>query len=251
MREIKLALFVLNCFIMILPGRFRSVVLAFSSGDRLRLNPRISKPSIEKFPRYFSTSIILKSSDKTAQDASSATKSDFQYRRDALHDALRRIHLDPEVLSKANLKNMQDPTLGYDSEIGKPAIRTYRSFLYPKKADEFSAGDDDAYAQSRLLSAADRCARQIDFLRRRHLSHETDWVRHTDTEDFVSDSERKDLSEPSRKGAFPLILVLDNVRSAFNVGSIFRTADACGCQQVITVSKERKNEAQYLVYYLL
>jgi len=29
-------------------------------------------------------------------------------------------------------------------------------------------------------------------------------------------------------------VVLDNVRSAFNVGSIFRTAEACGCSEVIT-----------------
>lgn len=33
---------------------------------------------------------------------------------------------------------------------------------------------------------------------------------------------------------FPLIILLDNVRSAFNVGSLFRTADAAGCSEVIT-----------------
>ena len=32
----------------------------------------------------------------------------------------------------------------------------------------------------------------------------------------------------------PLTIVLDNVRSAFNVGSIFRTADACACAEIIT-----------------
>lgn len=34
---------------------------------------------------------------------------------------------------------------------------------------------------------------------------------------------------------FPLILVLDNLRSANNVGSLFRTADAVGCSMIITV----------------
>lgn len=29
-----------------------------------------------------------------------------------------------------------------------------------------------------------------------------------------------------------LVLILDNIRSAFNVGSIFRTADATGCAQI-------------------
>ena len=32
---------------------------------------------------------------------------------------------------------------------------------------------------------------------------------------------------------FPLILLLDNVRSLHNVGAIFRTADACDVQEVI------------------
>ena len=38
----------------------------------------------------------------------------------------------------------------------------------------------------------------------------------------------------NQREVFPLILLLDNVRSAFNVGSLFRTADACGCCMVIT-----------------
>ncbi len=40
--------------------------------------------------------------------------------------------------------------------------------------------------------------------------------------------------ESTRRRIFPLIVVLDNVRSAFNVGSIFRTADACGCLEIVT-----------------
>lgn len=34
---------------------------------------------------------------------------------------------------------------------------------------------------------------------------------------------------------FPLIAVLDNVRSAFNVGSVLRTADCAGIAEVVTV----------------
>lgn len=33
---------------------------------------------------------------------------------------------------------------------------------------------------------------------------------------------------------FPLIFVLDNIRSAYNVGSVFRTADCCGAEAVYT-----------------
>jgi tRNA G18 (ribose-2'-O)-methylase SpoU len=68
--------------------------------------------------------------------------------------------------------------------------------------------------------ASNRYARQIDFLAKRHRSREAEWVRHIDT------------SEQRR--TFPLVLVLDNVRSAANVGSLYRTADACGCREVLT-----------------
>jgi 23S rRNA (guanosine2251-2'-O)-methyltransferase len=40
--------------------------------------------------------------------------------------------------------------------------------------------------------------------------------------------------EPKESKTFPLILVLDNLRSAANVGSIYRSADACGCLQILT-----------------
>jgi tRNA G18 (ribose-2'-O)-methylase SpoU len=33
----------------------------------------------------------------------------------------------------------------------------------------------------------------------------------------------------------PIVIVLDNLRSAFNVGSIYRTADAGGIKELITV----------------
>lgn len=78
----------------------------------------------------------------------------------------------------------------------------------------------DAVARENVEVSANRYARQIDFLSKRHRSREADWVRHIDT----SDSRR----------TFPLVLVLDNVRSAANVGSILRSAEACGCLEILT-----------------
>ncbi|KAL3902620.1 MAG: hypothetical protein SGILL_010763 [Bacillariaceae sp.] len=142
-------------------------------------------------------------------------------RTEALHASLTKIRLDPVVLSQANTKNVEDPTSGYDPTFGRAAIRTYRSFLQSNK-----------FANDNTLTArAETCARQIDFLRRRHLAHQTEWVRHTDNEDSLM-TNAADQANPPRR--FPLILILDNVRSAFNVGSLFRTADACGVQEVIT-----------------
>eukprot|EP01135_Chromosphaera_perkinsii_P004056 Nk52_evm4s267 gene=Nk52_evmTU4s267 len=156
-------------------------------------------------------------------------------RIELLHASLRKLELDPEPLHQANVDNMTDPvTHGYDPRFGKPAIRTYRSFIYPKdKSKSKSEGMDNV----RLRVLADQCARQIDFLQRQHRVRKTDWIRHTDVHRLNKDGEGEDGEKKTAQRSqsrFPLILVLDNLRSVFNVGSIFRTADACGCAEVIT-----------------
>ena len=80
---------------------------------------------------------------------------------------------------------------------------------------------------------AGRCAQQIDFLMKRHKSHLAEWLRHHDAVDARS-NDSLNKNDMSQRQTFPLILLLDNVRSAFNVGSLFRTADAAGCEQVLT-----------------
>lgn len=135
-------------------------------------------------------------------------------RRSVLHEQLETLGVDASGIFEAALRSVQDPTGGYDNRFGKPAIKTYRAFLENKK------GSSDL-SDVATIAAAGRCARQIDFLMKRHKSHEAEWVRHTD-------------EAVARRQTFPLMLLLDNVRSAFNVGSLFRTADACGCCEVIT-----------------
>lgn len=46
---------------------------------------------------------------------------------------------------------------------------------------------------------------------------------------------RKSLSEFSDSEKFPVIAVLENIRSAYNIGSVFRTADAFLLQEIIIV----------------
>ncbi len=103
---------------------------------------------------------------------------------------------------------------GFDSRFGKSAIKAYRSYIDPRP------NKLESVARENVEVAANRYARQIDFLSKRHRSREAEWVRHIDTSD--------------QRRTFPLVLVLDNVRSAANVGSIFRSADACGCLEVLT-----------------
>jgi tRNA G18 (ribose-2'-O)-methylase SpoU len=133
---------------------------------------------------------------------------------EVLHEQLGSVGVDADGVLQAALRSIEDPTFGYDNDFGKPAIRTYRAFIYPKNKSEV----EDPLM---LKASAGRSARQIDFLIKRHQSHQTEWVRHHDT---IRD----------RRQVFPLILILDNVRSAFNVGSLYRTADAAGCQAVLT-----------------
>lgn len=137
-----------------------------------------------------------------------------QHRKERLHFHLHELNVNTTQLEDAALRSVTT-TDGFDIHFGKSAIKAYRSYIDP------SPRKLHAVLRENVDVASNRYARQIDFLSKRHRSREAEWVRHIDT------------SSISRR-TFPLILVLDNVRSAANVGSIFRSADACGCLEVIT-----------------
>jgi 23S rRNA (guanosine2251-2'-O)-methyltransferase len=69
---------------------------------------------------------------------------------------------------------------------------------------------------------------------KRHEAHRAEWIRHQDDVAKMTNSSSSSCctSAPQR---FPLVLILDNLRSANNVGSLFRTADAAGCRMVIAI----------------
>ncbi|CAM9630523.1 unnamed protein product [Discosporangium mesarthrocarpum] len=77
-----------------------------------------------------------------------------------------------------------------------------------------------------LGRAAERTAHQVAFLVRRHRADRSQYLRNKDA--ALSEAERRGL--PSH----PIVLVCDNVRSAYNVGSIFRSADTARVAEVIT-----------------
>ena len=165
-------------------------------------------------------------------------------RRNALHASLHELQLDADALESAAYQSLERPVEGYDGRFGKSAIKAYRSFVYPKRLNPSSLADPDASDNdddgTSLAASAARCARQIEFLWRRHRSHQAEWVRHHDAPPTPSDpaiatSLSSSVSSLSPKSRFPLVLILDNLRSAWNVGSLFRTADAAGCEAVLTV----------------
>lgn len=157
----------------------------------------------------------------------STTSSGTAFREQMLREKLHELGIDAEGIHQAVHQSIQAPTSGYDGRFGKSAIKAYRSFINSKAIAESETNT------ARVIAMAGRCAQQIDFLMKRHKSHLAEWVRHHDAVDSRSD-DSLNPNDLRQRQKFPLILLLDNVRSAFNVGSLFRTADAAGCEQVLT-----------------
>ena len=138
---------------------------------------------------------------------------DRDMRKERLHFYLSELGVDAAALEEASFRS-QTTMDGFDERFGKSALKSYRAYIDPKDSKM------EAIARENVDVAANRFARQIDFLAKRHRSQAAEWVRHID--------------ESQHRRTFPLILVLDNLRSAANVGSIYRSAEACGCLEILT-----------------
>lgn len=97
---------------------------------------------------------------------------------------------------------------------GTPPSRIYRSFVYPRVKPNY------------LLESAEkaslRVAAQIEMAIRQLRADEAEYLRNTDKEII------------SARDIQPVAFLLDNLRSAFNVGSIFRTAETGGVKEIVT-----------------
>lgn len=98
--------------------------------------------------------------------------------------------------------------------VGTPPSRIYRSFVYPRNKPN--------YLVEPAGKAAQRVAAQIEMAIRQVRADEAEYLRNTD-KDHVS---TRDIQ--------PVAFLLDNLRSAFNVGSIFRTAETGGVKEIVT-----------------
>jgi len=101
------------------------------------------------------------------------------------------------------LESAEDPTA---------AGRVYNSFLAAEHRPEA------------LMAAARRAAHHIGHLLREEAAANAEYLRNNDAAARTT----------QRQSPHPLTLVLDNVRSAYNVGSLFRTADTARCAEIIT-----------------
>ncbi|CAM9782525.1 unnamed protein product [Phaeothamnion confervicola] len=157
-------------------------------------------------------------------------------RQKALDEALLGLGIDPRILSDG------------DEFMGTSAMKTYNTFTRPKRRKESkkrrgsgrgggsgtggggNGGEDSAHSgvqrSETVEAAAGRTAHQVAFFIRRVRADRDEELRNKDR--ALSESARAALTP------FPLRLVLDNVRSAYNVGSCFRTADTARAAEVIT-----------------
>ncbi|CAM9090550.1 unnamed protein product [Chrysoparadoxa australica] len=103
---------------------------------------------------------------------------------------------------------------------GSSALKTYNTFIRPR------ASQLEKVAAEPLEVAAHRTAHSIAFLLRRLEADRAEFLRNKDR--HFSEMEKMGLTP------HPLALVLDSVRSAYNVGSIFRCADTARVSEVVT-----------------
>ena len=108
--------------------------------------------------------------------------------------------------------------LGLDplSLAGGPPLKAYNTYVRPRSSK----------IEGQRQQSAQNCAQQIAFLQRHEMTRRESLMRNTD------EAARKRRAEGLRPR--PLTLVLDNLRSAENVGSIFRTADCGRCLEILT-----------------
>ena len=167
--------------------------------------------------RFFSTNKNRDEDVKSTHEYQSRSTNDpdlstnfFQgseYRKFRLHEALRVIGVDPEELI-------------HGSEFsGSAALRTYNSFVIPKS--------EGALVMAEQPQRAAVVANSISFLLRERRSHQEEWLRNHDR----SLEEAETLLHNKTRN--PITLVLDDVRSAHNVGNILRCAEAARCEKVL------------------
>lgn len=110
----------------------------------------------------------------------------------------------------------------YLNEVGQAALSTASALFEPSETRRLSALLAKPFTQTVLMDLSFELLRLLG-------AEPADW-------DFVQRGEDGVLRlDPSRREVFPLTLVLDRVRSPFNVGSIFRTAESFGVERILLV----------------
>jgi 23S rRNA (guanosine2251-2'-O)-methyltransferase len=179
-------------------------------------------------------------------------------------DPTTTVYVVMDTTTTSNENNVTTKVNGMQ-KYGTSAIKTCQTFYYPKRIRIENEGIDNGASDSNnnnnnatttttttsknsnnnenendvqwIDIAASRTARQIEFLYQRQKAQQTHWIRNHDVPDPSSATSTTEELSHNRKNnvRHPFVIVLENLRSAENVGSIYRTADATRCQEVITI----------------
>jgi len=142
-------------------------------------------------------------------------------RRSAVSEELKKLGLDMEEILTS---------IEYD---GTQVRKTLTSFINPR-ANRRSFRDGSprpgfSSGSGVINMEARRVSEHIMMLHRQRQAMLAEWIRN-------SDAAREEREERASKGLgpSPLCFILDNVRSVYNVGSVFRTAETAGAAEVVT-----------------
>ena len=116
-----------------------------------------------------------------------------------------------------------------DAGASSAAQKVFASFVHAGGRAEHATATYPA--GEALLASARRTAHHVaHLLRADRVAAASTWYRNTD----AARGAAAEAAAQARPSTFPIHIVLDNVRSAYNVGSIFRSADTAGVAEVVT-----------------
>ena len=138
----------------------------------------------------------------------------------ALNKELTQLGILPEDLMSNNLA-------------GTSPAKIYRSFVCPRPGK--------AHLIEPVGRAAKRTASQLELSLRQVRADQSEYLRNVDkSRDIISAALGDGIAKSDNNDdavsltRHPVALLLDNVRSAFNVGSLFRTGETAGIQEIVT-----------------
>ena len=126
------------------------------------------------------------------------------YRRERLHIELSKFGIDPDEIQS-------NP-----DHFGTSALRTYNSFIFPKSAGALAVAESPTRAKV--------VANNMSFLIREYRADRERWLRNVD--------QKRGLVAEKEGMKHSITIILDNVRSASNVGNILRLGEAAQVESI-------------------
>jgi hypothetical protein len=168
---------------------------------------------IESMVRTFSPahplSAISRSTSNPDEGAGNLFANGRDRRRAKLHSELSKLGIDPH-----ELENHQE-------RFGTAAIRTYNSFLLPKSVGALAVAESPT--RPRVV------ANNISFLVKEFNADQERWLRNVDQ---IRRGKDELVGAMAENDKHPITIILDNIRSAHNVGNILRLAEAAQINSV-------------------